>query len=71
MGSWVYGMAPLDPDWIDEHERTVHRSIFGFHYVLLPSNLRDSADKGKRGWFRGRWQSLAMHRIVLEKNEYQ
>ena len=46
-------MAPLDPDWVDGDERMVHMRIFGKQYVLLPTKLRDSADKEKCGKLRG------------------
>ena len=34
-------MAPLDPDWIAERMKPVHRSIFGLYNKLLPSDVRD------------------------------
>ena len=36
-----HGMALLDPDWIAEHMKPVHRSIFGLYNKLLPSAVRD------------------------------
>ena len=45
--------GPLDPDWVGGDERMVHMRILGQQYVLLPSALRDSADKEEFGMLRG------------------